>query len=73
MKDTKDIEELLKGARLPDRSSPKDRRDMWEQVLRRHKIKKSLWLRIRPWIWALASILLILICILFMIMLYHPK
>lgn len=73
MKRNEDIERLLRDSRLPDRNGSKDRHDVWERVLkaRKDRPKRSLLLRVRPWMWALASILLVLLCVLFMLMIRH--
>ena len=71
MKDLKDIEDILREAKLPDRDVSQEHHDVWHQIIdaQRKRRKKGFLSKIAPWIWALGSLLLILFCIFFMILL----
>lgn len=71
MKDLNDIEDILKDAKPPDRDVSRLRVETWRQIIdaQRERHRKGFLSKIAPWIWALASIALILLCIFFMIML----
>jgi hypothetical protein len=62
-KDLHEVEELLRNGRLPDSDLPRVRHKVWQQVLaaQRKRRKAKTLLRLPPWIWALASITVILI------------
>ncbi len=69
MKDLKYIEKMLQDARLPDVNTDEMRLKMWKSLLenRRSRHKRGLLYKIKPWMWALASIVFILLCIILMI------
>lgn len=71
MKESKDIEKILKDSRPPNRELPSTRREAWKRIIERRKTprKRSPLLKMKPWIWALASIILIILCVYFMILL----
>jgi len=73
MKEFEDIEKLLKESKLPDRDTSPIRHEAWKRILRsrREKREKPLIAKISPLGWALASIILILVCIFFMILIYR--
>ena len=68
MKNLKDIEKLLTNAKPPDKVISSTRHKTWQRIIDAHKKhgKRTGFLTIKPWIWTLASIILILICILLM-------
>ncbi|MFQ5637835.1 MAG: hypothetical protein ACE5IR_07535 [bacterium] len=66
----KEIEDILRNGKLPDADSSELRHQVWQRVLqnqRQHRTSKLL-LRLPPWIWVMASIILILLCILLMLL-----
>jgi hypothetical protein len=69
MRDLKNVEKILRDARLPDTKNDEVRLKMWQALLgqRRERQRRGLLYRIKPWMWALASIIFILICVLIMI------
>jgi len=71
MKDLNDIEAILKETKPPDHDVSHFRTETWHAIIdaQRDRHKKGFLSKCSPWIWALASILLILLCIFFMIML----
>jgi hypothetical protein len=70
MKNIKDIEKLLRDTKLPDRNMSHIQHEVWHRILnmQRERHKKIFLLRIKPWIWTLASLILIVICIFIMIL-----
>lgn len=58
-----DIEELLRDGKLPDTDPSSLRQKAWQSVLakRRGRRKQKAFLRLQPWSWALASIIVILL------------
>jgi len=72
MKDLQDIEKLLEKARPPDQDVSKTRHHIWQEILNRRKNKnrRGFPISLPPWIWVVASLALILICILFMIFIH---
>ena len=70
MSELHDIERLIREARPPDQDPSTFRQDLWQQILKaRSKRRRStLITKVAPWIWALASILMILLCIYFMML-----
>ena len=75
MKEFEDIEKMLKESKLPDRDTSSVRHEAWKHILRSRKEKreKPLIARIPPIGWALASFILILLCIFFMILMYNSR
>lgn len=73
MNSLNDIEKLLSDSKLPDQELPQTRNQIWHQILdeRKKRHKLSMIFLIKPWMWALFSILLILMCIAIMIALYR--
>ncbi|NQT26463.1 hypothetical protein HQ585_14010 [candidate division KSB1 bacterium] len=69
MKKLNDIERLLKESKLPDWDLSQSRHEMWHQILKKRRDRRRLGFlfRIRPWIWALMSIILIVLCFMFML------
>lgn len=67
MKNFSDIETLLRESRLPDKDVTHTRIDVWRDILKKRRDARrfGLLFRIRPWMWALASLLLIALCFLF--------
>jgi hypothetical protein len=68
-KKLEDIEQLLKNGRLPDQDSGSVKLNIWREILKQHREKSkrgSPIFRIIPWIWPLASILLLAICLFLM-------
>lgn len=67
-KDIHEIERLLREEKLPDQDTSQVKAHVWKKILEDHRKrqKQSLLLRIKPWFWSLASILLIILCILIM-------
>lgn len=66
MSEFNDIEELLRNDNLPHRYDTGHMRHLnWQRVLQEHRQRRQLpfLFRIPPWIWSLASIMLIIVCI----------
>lgn len=72
MKDLHDIEKMLEKARPPDQDFSKTRRQIWQDILNRRKSqnKKGFPISLAPWIWVVASLVLIFICVLFMVFIH---
>ena len=62
----KDIEQVLRNGKLPDTDPSSLRQRVWQGVLskQRGRRKPKAFLRLLPWTWALASIIVILLGIL---------
>lgn len=73
MKPSIDIEKLLFESKLPDQKLSNAQHQIWQQILdeRKKRHQLSIIFRIKPWMWALASVLLMLLCIALMIALYR--
>lgn len=69
MKTLNEIEKLLKESKPPDREMSQSRHEMWHEILKKRRDRRRLGFlfRIRPWIWALMSIVLIVLCFLFIL------
>lgn len=60
-----EIEKLLRNGKLPNKSTLQVRHKVWQQILsaqRERRTSKSL-LKLPPWIWPMGSIILILLCL----------
>jgi hypothetical protein len=70
MKDFEDIEKTLRDTRLPDQDMSHTRHEVWQRIMkaREKRHKRILLSCVKPWGWALASIILILICVFVMIL-----
>jgi hypothetical protein len=70
-KHLKEIEDILRNGKLPDADTARLRHQVWQKLLRtqRERRKFKSLLKLQPWIWALASIILILLCVLIMMLL----
>ncbi len=70
MKNLNDIEKFLKASKQPDKDFTDVKHEIWSLVLQMHKQRRrKSWLSfMKPWMWVLASIFLILICVLFMLL-----
>lgn len=70
-KDLKDVEDLLRDGKLPERDTAQIRHHVWQKVLqaqrKRHQ-PKALFI-FPPWIWFMASILVIVLGIVVMFIL----
>lgn len=66
-----EIEDILRNGKLPDSDLAPLRHQVWQQVLKaqRKRRKPKLPLKVPPWVWALASIILILLCVVVMLLL----
>lgn len=69
MKKLDDIEMLLKESKLPDHDITTSRLEMWQLILqkRRDHRRYGFLFRIRPWFWTLLSIILIVLCFMFLL------
>jgi hypothetical protein len=68
-KELEDIEQILKNGRLPDQDSGAVKSRIWQEILKQYRGKSkrgSPLFRITPWIWPLASILLLAVCLFLM-------
>lgn len=73
MKTPNNIEDVLRESRLEDQEAPKSLHDAWQQALQERKDRHPLpmlW-KVKPWMWALASILVILLGIVLMVALHQ--
>ena len=64
-----EIEEFLRSGRLQDADARSLRDRVWQKVVehRRNRRAPKLPLDLPSWIWALASIILVLLCIIFIL------
>ncbi len=64
-----EIEELLRNGKVPDADLSHLRHEAWQKLLaaRRQRRRPKGFLRLPPWVWALASILLIVLSLLVML------
>lgn len=71
-KNLKEVEDLLRNGKLPDKDLARIRHQVWQKILKaqreRHQQPKML-LNLQPWIWFLASIILIILCLVLMFLL----
>lgn len=69
MKDLKEIEKLLRDSRLPDTDFTRNRHETWRKLIeaQRRRRKSHILPFVPPWIWALASLILLLLSILLML------
>ncbi|NIR51120.1 hypothetical protein GWO43_21165 [candidate division KSB1 bacterium] len=69
-KSLKDIEDTLRNGKLPHANLAQHRHKVWQRVLQaqRERRKSKLMLNLPPWIWVLASIVLILLCVIVMLL-----
>ena len=72
MKDLKDIEKILREIKPPDRDMTHTRHEVWRRIMkdRERRMKRGPQRFLKPWVWALASIILIILCYLFMLIIY---
>ena len=70
MKNLNDIEDFLRENKPPDQSTDQTMHDVWQTVMkiRKERHPKHLLHYTRPWMWVLASFLLIGFCILMMVL-----
>ena len=75
MKPLNDIENLLKESRLPDRDMSPTRHEVWHRILERHRDRRRFGplFRIRPAVWALMSILLVVLCLIIIFVVMRPR
>ncbi|MBN1783259.1 hypothetical protein JW948_19145 [bacterium] len=71
-KNIEEIEQLLREKKLPDQDAGYIRNQLWQKILEENRKRKktSPLFRIRPWIWTLAS-LIVLAVSLFIMWLIH--
>jgi len=62
-----EIEELLRNGKLPIQSAAKLRHKSWQRILRaqRERLTSKSLIKIPPWIWPMASILVFLLCVIY--------
>jgi hypothetical protein len=65
-----EIEEFLRSGRLPHADARSLRDRVWQKIVESRRTRRTpkLPLHLPPWIWALASIVLVLLCIIFILM-----
>lgn len=75
MKKLEDIEKKLRNNNLPETDISSICFQEWQRILKTHKEKQKLSLifKTTPWLWTLASILLIVLCIIIMFLLKNVK
>ncbi|MFQ5605550.1 MAG: hypothetical protein ACE5HS_19950 [bacterium] len=66
-----EIEKVLRNGKLPHKDLSGIREMNWQKILQaqRKRRKPQFFLSLPPWSWALASIVLILLCVVFMLLL----
>jgi hypothetical protein len=71
MKDYSDIEKRLRNGKLPDSDMSKHRYKVWQKLLRAQRGRRKLasFLSIPPSIWALASIVILILFFIFIFLL----
>ena len=71
MKDFKDIEKRLKNGKLPDSDMSKHRHKVWQKILQARRTRRKLvsLLSIPPYVWAVGSIIILLLFFIFMFLL----
>ena len=71
MRDFSDIEKRLQNGKLPDSDMSKYRHNIWQRILQAQRSRRKIisFLSIPPSIWALASIIIIILFIVFMFLL----
>ena len=69
MKDFKDIEKKLRNGKLPDADMTKRQNQIWRRILlkqrKRRDVRKVF--SLVPWIWAFASIIIIVIFLIYVL------
>ena len=70
-KDLKAVENFLRNGKLPDKSSAKLQHEAWHKILnaQRQRRRSRRFLKLPPWTWALASIVLVLLCLIIIFLL----
>ncbi|MBN2104713.1 hypothetical protein JW835_11795 [bacterium] len=69
IKKIEEIEQLLRDEKLPDQNINHLKTDIWQKIIQGHHVqtkRRSFLFHIKPWLWTLASILLILVCLFLM-------
>lgn len=71
MKDFKDIEKRLLNGRLQDSDMSKHRHKVWQKILQARRARRKLvsFLSIPPYVWAVGSIIILLLFFIFMFLL----
>ena len=71
MKDFKDIEKRLRNGKLPDSNMSKHRIKVWQKLLQAQRNRRKLvsFLSISPSVWALGSIIILILFFIFMFLL----
>jgi hypothetical protein len=70
MKDLKDIEQKLRGGRLPDSDMTHRHSFVWRKIIDTQRVKRREFLPFggSPWVWALGSLIVILLFLIFIFM-----
>ena len=71
MKDFKDIEKRLKNGNLPDSDMSKHRHKTWQKILQARRDRRKLvsFLSIPVYVWAIGSIIILMLFFIFMFIL----
>jgi hypothetical protein len=71
MKDFQDIEKRLRNGKLPDSDMSKHRYKVWQTLLQAQRTRRKIisFLSIPPWIWAVGSIIILILFFIFMFLL----
>ena len=71
MKDLEHIEKTLREAKPPDHDMTRSRHKVWQNILKRRRERRKRFplAFIKPWMWALASVIVIVICLFYMLVL----
>jgi len=71
MREFKDIEKRLRNGRLPDSDMSKYRHKAWQKILQAQRARRKIisFLSIPPWVWAVASIIILILFFVFMLLL----
>ncbi len=68
--DLKEIEDFLRNGKLPEKSLAQVQHKVWQKILigQRQRRKLRVLSSLPPWTWALTSIILLLLCVIFMLL-----
>lgn len=68
MKEFQNIEKRLRNGKLPDRDMSKHRHKVWQRISHAQRARRKMisFLSIPPWVWAVGSIVILILFFVFM-------
>jgi uncharacterized membrane protein YidH (DUF202 family) len=72
MQNLKEIEDLLRhGRELAEKNLSQIRHETWQRVLHAQRQRRKRYTGFPPWVWALASLILIVLCFIVMLLIKY--